>query len=159
MPPGFIPFFFPLALPFALRPSQSFRARSAVGKIDKYDVSGSFYSCELYFALCIRARTRTGDFDNPAFKELDDTLSRHFTTRLVPRPDCFLDSIAGANFTIYKLVCVVQYRRQKYAHKPNDLSAASACRANLFSPLTLHINDTQTTRTTLPPSFADARSV
>jgi len=40
-------------------------------------------------------------FDSPVFQALDETISKHFTCRLLPRPDCWYASVRGANGTIY----------------------------------------------------------
>jgi L-proline amide hydrolase len=44
------------------------------------------------------------DFSNPIYKAIEGMLSKHFTCRQVPVPDCFNDSCAGANETIYKMM-------------------------------------------------------
>jgi L-proline amide hydrolase len=40
-------------------------------------------------------------YDDPIYKKIDRTLSTHFTTRLVPRPDCYFDSLIKSNMKIY----------------------------------------------------------
>jgi L-proline amide hydrolase len=42
------------------------------------------------------------DFASPIYKAIEGILSKHFTCRQVPPPDCFLESCALANEGIYK---------------------------------------------------------
>jgi L-proline amide hydrolase len=49
----------------------------------------------------LRKLTDEKAFDSPTYQLLDDVLGKHFTCRIVPRPDCYFDSVKGMNTTIY----------------------------------------------------------
>lgn len=40
-------------------------------------------------------------YDDPVYHKIDRTLSTHFTSRLIPRPDCYFECISKANMKIY----------------------------------------------------------
>lgn len=42
-----------------------------------------------------------GDFSSPMYKELNDTVSKHFTCRAIPSVACYHESFAGMNPVIY----------------------------------------------------------
>ena len=52
----------------------------------------------------LRKLTDEKAFDTPVYKALEDVLGKHFTCRIVPRPDCYYDSVKGMNTTIYCLM-------------------------------------------------------
>eukprot|EP00596_Hydrurales_sp_CCMP1899_P007528 CAMPEP_0119043228 /NCGR_PEP_ID=MMETSP1177-20130426/19660_1 /TAXON_ID=2985 /ORGANISM="Ochromonas sp, Strain CCMP1899" /LENGTH=185 /DNA_ID=CAMNT_0007010911 /DNA_START=505 /DNA_END=1062 /DNA_ORIENTATION=- len=41
------------------------------------------------------------DYDNPMYKEMEDTLGKHFTCRLSPHPECLKQSFSKMNQEIY----------------------------------------------------------
>ena len=41
------------------------------------------------------------DFSSPLYNELNEIFSRHFTCRLIPKPDCLTDSLKMMNTEIY----------------------------------------------------------
>lgn len=41
------------------------------------------------------------DFKSPLFEEFNDVIGKHFSSRLIPTPQCLLDSKDGLNETIY----------------------------------------------------------
>jgi L-proline amide hydrolase len=52
----------------------------------------------------LRKLTDERAFDTPVYKALEDALGKHFTCRIVPRPDCYYESVKGMNSTIYSLM-------------------------------------------------------
>ena len=42
-----------------------------------------------------------GDFSSPMYKELNDTVGKHFSCRAIPSVACFHESFAGMNPVIY----------------------------------------------------------
>ena len=64
-----------------------------------------------YTQKLLRKLTDQKAFDSPTYKLLEEVLGEHFTCRIVPRPDCYFDSVKGMNTTIY---CLMQV-----SHHPN----------------------------------------
>ena len=49
----------------------------------------------------LRQVVDTEDFSSPLYHELNDMISRHFTCRTIPRPQCYYDTLKYANLDIY----------------------------------------------------------
>lgn len=52
---------------------------------------------QLLMKKCIEMK----DFSSPLYNELNEVMSKHFTCRLIPRPDCFTESLRLMNTKIY----------------------------------------------------------
>mmetsp|Transcript_60421 Transcript_60421/g.165963 ORF Transcript_60421/g.165963 Transcript_60421/m.165963 type:complete len:145 (+) Transcript_60421:329-763(+) len=43
----------------------------------------------------------TKDYESPMYAKMNEVLTRHFTTRQVPHPQCWHDAVSGCNEKIY----------------------------------------------------------
>lgn len=62
---------------------------------------GSLGSLPPYLQSQIHAMEEAGAYSSPLYQQIADTLTSFFTVRMIPRPTCWDDTLAGFNDAIY----------------------------------------------------------